>query len=155
MHLMRGAAAAHQFHTACAEEALPQGLIEVHGLYLRERNLRHLDVEDAVLLHETRIRDGELGPSADDSPDNPDEEGQHKQGYACVEECLLVLRELVVGKYEGYDASNRKEERIEEIPEDVRPMKPSVVDDLFALLKALSDVVCHSFTYFLCKDMMF
>ena len=47
------------------------------------------------------------------------------------------------------------DEQEEEIPEDVRPMKPSVVDDLFALLKALSDVVCHSFTYFLCKDMMF
>ena len=32
MHLVRGAAAAHQFHTAGADDALPQGLVEVDGL---------------------------------------------------------------------------------------------------------------------------
>ena len=141
---MRSAAAAHHLHTTGSEDALPQGLIEVHGLYLRKRNLRHLDVEDAVLLYETCVRNGKLSASADNSPYNPDEEGKHEQSDACVEKSILLLRELVVCQYNCNDATYRKEQRIEKIPEDVGPMKSPFEDNCFAFLEALFDVIRHN-----------
>ena len=66
-----------------------------------------------------------------------------------------MLREFVVSQHDSNDATNREEQRIEKIPEDVRPMESSFEDDCLACLEALFDVIRHSFKYFLCKDSTF
>lgn len=66
LHLVARAAAAHQFYRTRIEHTLEERLVEVHRLHLEQRNLRHLDVEDAILLDEAAIRDGKLRAAADE-----------------------------------------------------------------------------------------
>ena len=144
MHLMRGAAAAHQLHATSAKDALPQGLVEVHRLDAGQGNLRHLDVEDAILLHEAGVGDGKLSASADNAPYYPDEESQHQQGYSCIEKSGFLLGIPIVSQPDAEDAAQHTQQAEEQIAEDGRPVQPSVEDDFLAFFKALFDIICHN-----------
>ena len=143
MHLMRRAAAAHHLDATGAEEPLPEGLIEVHGLDASQWYLGHLDVEDAVLLHEAGVRDSKLAARTNDAAHDPYKESQHKQSDACVEELGLVLRITVVSQPNDKDSAHSKQQAEEQILEDVRPVEPALEDDSFAFFEALLDVICH------------
>ena len=107
---MGGATAAHHLHTAGADNALPQRLIEVDRLDAGQGNLCHLDIEDAVLLHKACVRDSKLATSADDAPYNPCKEGQHQQCNTRVEKSCLLIWKLVVCQPDGNNAAYSKQE---------------------------------------------
>ena len=141
---MRRASAAHHLYASGAENPLPKRLVEVDGLDAGQWNLGHLDVEDAVLLHEAGVGDGKLAASPDDAAHYPNDESQHQQSDADVEERLLFLGLPVVGQKDASCSSQHKQQGEEEVTEDVRPVEPSLEDDCFAFLEALLNVIRHS-----------
>ena len=69
VYLMAGAAASYQFHTSRTYYTLPNGLVVINRLYTLQRNLGHLDIEDAVLLYKASTGNSKLG-TCTDNPTN-------------------------------------------------------------------------------------